>query len=231
MSERLARLKDRHRGGRCVIVANGPSLNGMDLSFLRREITIGLNKIHLGLERFRFYPRYYVAVNSKVVQQSLAPIRALNCVKLISAHAAQASGLQEDALTYLVRTDQPPQRFCTDLTQGLHEGWTVTHAALQFAYHLGFDDVVLIGLDHRYAYEGQPNETRVMDGDDPNHFSGAYFGHGQNWDNPDLAESEQSYRAALEAYRQSGRSLRDATVQGACTVFPKADYRRVFSIA
>ena len=121
------------------------------------------------------------------MQQSLAPIRALNCVKLISAHAAQAAGLQEDALTYLVRTDQPPQRFCTDLTQGLHEGWTVTHAALQFAYHLGFDDVVLIGLDHRYAYEGQPNETRVMDGDDPNHFSGAYFGHGQNWDNPDLA--------------------------------------------
>jgi Protein of unknown function DUF115 len=231
MSERLARLKDRHRGGRCVIVANGPSLNGMDLSFLRREITIGLNKIHLGLSRFHFHPRYYVAVNPKVVQQSLAPIRALNCVKLVSTRAAEAAGLQEDALTYLVRTDNPPARFSTDLTQGLHEGWTVTHAALQLAYHLGFDDVVLIGLDHRYAFDGQPNESRVMDGDDPNHFSGAYFGHGQNWDNPDLAESEQSYRAALEAYRQSGRSLRDATVQGACTVFPKADYRRVFSVA
>ena len=231
MSDRLARLKDRHRGGRCVIVANGPSLNGMDLSFLRHEITIGLNKIHLGFERFRFYPRYYVAVNPKVVQQSLEPIRALNCAKLISARAARDTGLTDDALTYLVDTDAPPGRFCTDLCQGLHEGWTVTHAALQLAFHLGFDDVVLIGLDHRYAFQGQPNESQVMTGDDPNHFSGAYFGHGQNWDNPDLAESEASYRVALATYRQFGRTLRDATVDGACTVFPKADYRRLFSLA
>jgi hypothetical protein len=57
MNRRISRLQDRHRGERCVIVANGPSLNGMDLSFLRREVTIGVNKIFLGFQDFGFYPR------------------------------------------------------------------------------------------------------------------------------------------------------------------------------
>jgi hypothetical protein len=228
MTRRLRLLHDRHRGARCVIVANGPSLNRMELGFLRREHVIGMNKIFLGFATFGFYPRYYVAVNPTVVQQSCREIRALRCVKFIGARAARETGLGEDALTYVVDTDAAP-RFSTDLTQGLHEGWTVTHAALQAAYYLGFTDVVLIGLDHRYTFQGRPNEARVMEGADPNHFSERYFGHGQSWDNPDLERSEESYRVALEMYRRDGRRVRDATPDGACPVFPKADYRSVFA--
>jgi hypothetical protein len=228
MNRRLQLLHNRHRGGRCVIVANGPSLNRMELGFLRREHVIGMNKIFLGFSTFGFYPRYYVAVNPTVVQQSADEIRALRCVKFIGARAARETGMTEDALTYVVAADGAP-RFSTDLTQGMHEGWTVTHAALQAAYHLGYSDVVLIGLDHRYSFQGRPNEARVMEGADPNHFSARYFGHGQSWDNPDLARSEESYRIALEAYRRDGRTVRDATVGGACPVFPKADYRQLFN--
>lgn len=227
---RLVALRDRHRGERAVLVANGPSLNRMDLAFLRREHVIGMNKIFLGFERFGFYPRYYVAVNPTVVRQSLSEIRALNCVKFIGGRAAREAGVREDALTHVVDTDHPPARFSTDLAHGLHEGWTVTHAALQVAWHLGFAEVVLVGLDHRYEFQGRPNEARVMHGADPNHFCGDYFGHGHTWDNPDLAESERSYRAALQAFHEDGRRILDATLDGACTVFPKVDHRRIFSI-
>jgi hypothetical protein len=218
--KRLSRLAGRHAGERCVVVANGPSLNRMDLSPLRRETTMGLNKIYLGLRRFGFYPRYYLAVNEKVLAQSAAEIRALNCVKFLAARAA-GTGLVEDGLTYFVHTGDEVPRFSRDLSQGLHEGWTVTHAALQAAYHLGFAEVVLIGLDHRYVYEGRPNESRVLDGPDPNHFAAGYFGFGQTWDNPDLARSEESYRIARQAYESDGRRIVDATLGGACTVFPK----------
>ena len=238
MDMRLANLKDRHAGERCVLVANGPSLNRMDLSFLRRETCIGLNKIYLGFKKFRFYPRYYVAVNRKVVVQAAAEIRALNCVKFISQAAAH-DVLKEDALTYLIRTHachvdamgvQRPG-FCHDIARdGVHEGWTVTHAALQIAYFLGFTQVVIIGLDHRYQYTGQPNEARVLEGADPNHFSPDYFGGGQTWDNPDLAHSDESYALARREYEQAGRRIIDATLDGACTVFDKADYRSIFGL-
>jgi hypothetical protein len=225
---RLGWLRNRHQGERCVLVANGPSLNQMNLDFLRRETVIGLNKITLGLQRFGFYPRYYVAVNPKVLQQAGPEIRALNCVKFLGEHA-QSAGLVEDALTYVVRPAQRELGFSTDLAQGMLEGWTVTFAALQVAYHLGFDEVALIGLDHRYRFEGLPNETRVMHGPDPNHFSDQYFAAGQAWDNPDLARSEQSYRRALEAFERAGRRVLDATLGGACTVFPKVDYKTIFN--
>ncbi len=226
---RLDGLRDRHRGERCVLVANGPSLNRMDLGFLRRETVIGLNKITLGLRRFGFYPRYYVAVNPKVLQQAAADIRALNCVKVLGQHAP-AAGLSEDALTYLVPPASPDVGFSTDLAQGMHEGWTVTFAALQVAFHLGFAEVVLIGLDHRYQFEGQPNEARLMEGPDPNHFSDHYFAPGQTWDNPDLARSEQSYRLARQAFEDAGRRVLDASVDGACTVFTKSNYKALFHL-
>ncbi|WP_151447315.1 6-hydroxymethylpterin diphosphokinase MptE-like protein [Lacisediminimonas profundi] len=224
---RLALLKNRHSGQRCVVVANGPSLNQMDLGFLRNETVIGLNKIYLGFRKFRFYPRYYVAVNRKVIHQAAPEIKAMNCVKFIGDAGADGQ-IKEDALTYLVNTCMPGQRFCRDIAlEGMHEGWTVTYAALQVAYFLGFSQVVLIGLDHRYEYAGQPNEARRMDGPDPNHFSPGYFGHGQDWDNPDLARSEESYRIARQVFEDSGRSIVDATLGGACEIFDKVDYLQI----
>lgn len=222
-ASRLDWLRDRHRGERCVIVANGPSLNAMDLAPLRRETVIGLNKIHLGLPRFGFHPRYLVAVNPKVLSQSAREIAEMACVKFLAEGAARAAGFEEDALTYFIDTGNTARRFSGDLARGIHEGWTVTHCALQIAYFLGFTDVLLIGLDHRYEYQGDPNQANLLAGDDPNHFDPRYFA-GQTWDNPDLAQSEASYRSALEAFQADGRRLRDATPGGACTVFPKVDF-------
>jgi hypothetical protein len=221
-------LQNRHDGQRCVLVANGPSLNQMDLSFLRSETVIGLNKIYLGFRKFHFYPRYFVAINRKVIDQGQADIKALNCVKFIGNAAAEGK-IQEDALTYLINSQNAQQRFCKNIAiDGVHEGWTVTYAALQIAYFLGFKQVVLIGLDHRYAYTGQPNEAHQLCGPDPNHFSPDYF-RGQQWDNPDLAHSEESYRIAKQVYEQDGRSIVDATVDGACDIFSKVEYRKMFN--
>lgn len=225
-TSRLPMLKNRHAGERCILVANGPSLNRMDLAPLRRETVIGLNKIYLGLQRFGFYPRYYVAVNRIVIEQAADTIRHLNCVKFISDRADGL--LTEDALTHRINTTRAPHRFCRDISQGVHEGWTVTYAALQIAYYLGFSEVILIGMDHRFAYNGAPNETQRLDGPDPNHFSSDYFGHGQQWNNPDLAHSEESYRIARTEFERDGRRIIDATVDGACTIFEKADYRDLF---
>jgi hypothetical protein len=89
----------------------------------------------------------------------------------------------------------------------------------------------LIGLDHRYNYLGEPNESKQLDGPDPNHFSPDYFGNGQKWDNPDLAKSEESFGIARQIFEEDGRSIIDATLGGACSIFPKADYQQLFKVA
>lgn len=224
---RIKLLENRHQG-RAVIVANGPSLNSMDLGFLKNEIVIGLNKIYLGFKKYHFYPKYYVAVNRKVIEQSLNDIRSLNCVKFLSRQGATEQ-LPEDALTYHLNTGNPPERFCRDISIGIEEGGTVTYAALQIAYFLGFREIVIIGMDHSYSFQGEPHQSTRMGNVDPNHFSEKYFA-GMEWDNPDLAMSEQSYRIAKQVYEEDGRVIVDATVDGGCDVFEKQDYRAVFGL-
>ena len=224
---RLRIFEDLHKGQSCVLVCNGPSLNDMDLSFLRGRVTFGLNKIYLGLERFGFYPRYLVAINDKVIGQSSAEFGAMDTVKFISDDCADI--LPEDNFTYHIRTSDLEQRFYHDITQGVRGGHTVTHAALQIIRYMGFQEVVIVGMDHRFDYVGDPNEAQFLDGEDPNHFSAEYFSN-QHWDNPNLKESEVSYEASRQVFEKEGRTIIDATLNGACTVFQKADYRDVFGL-
>lgn len=101
---------------------------------------------------------------------------------------------------------------------------------MQIVCYLGFKEVIIIGMYHRYQYTGQPNETKTLDGLGPNHFSPDYFGGGQAWDNPDPANSEESYRIARAGFEKAGRRIIDATHDGACTIFEKYDYRQLFGL-
>jgi len=96
------------------------------------------------------------------------------------------------------------------------------------AFHMGFSQVILIGVDHSFSSQGKPNTTVVSTGDDPNHFSPDYFGKGFRWQLPDLQTSEIAYTMAREAYKEDGREIIDATVGGKLTIFPKVDYESLF---
>jgi hypothetical protein len=221
----LARFRDAHAGQRMVIVCNGPSLNRMDLTPLAHEVVIGLNKIHLGLDRFGFQPRYLVAVNDRVIAQEARALAALPCVKFITDRAAHI--LPADARTYHLNSTRIATPFCHDITVAVREGHTVTFAALQIARYMGAAEVVIVGLDHRYTQTGAPNAPLHMAGPDPNHFDPRYFG-GQDWDAPNLAKSEESFAIARAAYESEGRRIIDATLDGGCAVFDKVPFADLF---
>lgn len=223
----VQKYKNIHEGKQAVIVCNGPSLNKMKLSFLKNEIVFGLNKIFLGFERYDFRPDYYVAVNELVLQQSVDEIQKLSCPKFLSNRAPDL--YTENEHTHILNTLQPQARFCTNIEVGLNEGWTVTYATMQIAFYMGIKKLIIIGMDHRYQYHGEANEERSIKGADNNHFCDNYFGYGQKWHNPDLQKSEESYKVAREVFEKDGRQIIDATLDGACTIFPKADYQSVFS--
>lgn len=224
--EKLAALKDSKKGERCVIIGNGPSLKQTDLTLLKNENTIGLNRIYLAFPDMGFETTYYLCVNDLVVEQTHEDIQALKMPRFVSMRAQQ--WLQpEDNLFFLYSTYTGP-KFATDIRKRMWEGATVTYMALQTAYFLGFSQVILIGVDHSFATKGKPNETVVSEGDDPNHFNAKYFGKGFRWQLPDLDTSERAYTMAREAYKADGREILDATIGGKLQVFPKVDYYSLF---
>lgn len=224
--ERLSALRDRHKGERCFIIGNGPSLRHTDMSKLRGEYTLGMNRIYLMFPELGFQTTYYLSVNDLVIEQCAEEIQALKLPRFVSWRARR--WLHPEPDLYFLWTTYTGPKFATDLRGRLWEGATVTYIALQTAYYLGFEEVILIGVDHNFTTQGKPNTTVVSQGDDPNHFSPAYFGKGFRWQLPDLETSERAYRMAREAFEAAGRRVLDATIGGKLTVFPKVDYERLF---
>jgi len=223
---RLAELKNQYQGRRCFILGNGPSLRQTDLSRLKGEFTIGLNRIYLAFPEMGFPTSFYLSVNDLVVEQCAADIQALRMPKFVSWRARK--WLQPADDLYFLYTTYTGPKFARDASERLWEGATVTYAALQVAYHLGFSQVILIGVDHNFTTKGKPNTTVVSQGDDPNHFDPKYFGKGFRWQLPDLDTSEIAYAAARRAYEQDGREVLDATIGGKLQVFKKVTYDSLF---
>lgn len=221
-------MKDIHKGRRCFIIGNGPSLQNTDLSLLKDEFTFGMNRIYLLFTELEFATTYYVAINTLVIEQCAQDIRALPLPKFVTWRGRKwMSGAKN---TFFLDTDYTmPATFSKDVSGRIFEGSTVTYVAMQIAFHMGFEEVILIGVDHSFTTKGPPNVTVVSDGDDPDHFSGSYFGKGFRWQLPDLEASERAYQMAESAFRKSGRAILDATIGGKLTVFEKADYHKLFT--
>jgi hypothetical protein len=223
--EHIASLKNKHKGKRCFILGNGPSLNRTDLSFLSNEITFGVNRIYLLSETQGFSPTYYVAINELVIEQCASEIQSLNMPRYVGWNCRHLFS-PDPGIVFLDRTHE--LWFSSDLTKGSGGGSTVTYTALQLAYHMGFDEVILIGVDHSFQTKGEPHKVIVSDGDDPNHFSGDYFGKGFKWQLPDLEGSEMDYQMARYRYELDDRRVLDATIGGQLNIFPKVEYASLF---
>jgi hypothetical protein len=225
--QRIQKYQAIHQGQRCFIIGNGPSLKEMDLSPLRHEVTFGMNRIYLLFEQLGFQTTYYAAVNRLVIEQSAAEIVSqVRCPKFIDWDARDLVEFTPDMMFLRTYHDEP--HFFTDIRRGIWQGSTVTFVAMQIAYYMGFETVVLIGVDHNFVTSGKPHQTVVSAGDDLNHFSPDYFGKGFRWQLPDLEGSELAYRMAKFQYEQKGREILDATAGGNLQIFKKVEYRSLF---
>lgn len=227
--EQLRELKDAYRGERCVIMGNGPSLKQMDLGLIADEITFGLNRIYLLYPEITFRPNFLVSVNELVLEQFAEDFRGLQEPLFLNWN--QREHFNPGAVKHLFLKVHLGlrDRFSPDITQPISTGGTVTFVAIQIAYFLGFQEVVLVGVDHSFRQTGVPNltETRAQE-KDVDHFHPDYFPKGSRWQIPDLKRSELAYQLAREAFEKDGRRIVDATVNGQCPVFNKIDYRTYF---
>jgi hypothetical protein len=224
--KRLAALRDIHKGERCFIIGNGPSLRVTDLKKLHNEFTFGLNRIYLLFPELGFTTTYFVSMNDLVIEQCAGEILALPIPKFLTWRSRRFLSPTKD--THFLYTTYTGPKFARDVAGRLWEGATVTYVALQLAYHMGFEKAILIGVDHNFVTKGDANKTVTSQGDDPNHFAPNYFGKGFKWQLPDLETSERAYCMARAAYEADGREVLDATVGGKLTVFPKVDYNGLF---
>jgi hypothetical protein len=226
---RLRALQNRYRGQRCFIIGNGPSLRQMNLTPLAKEITFSLNRGYLLFDRIGAPSTFHVIVNPLVARQWTADLEQLPNTKLIDWSLRRFFRPDADIVFWGRPTRSMTPRFSLDITGDIWSGATVTYVAMQLAYAMGFNPVILTGVDHRFQADGKPHQEVVASGEDSNHFDPGYFAHGARWQLPDLDMSELAYALARHHFRLDGREILDATVGGALTIFPKVDYDSLFA--
>lgn len=219
---KLALMKDSLKGQPLLVVGNGPSLNRTPLDKFIGVPSIGMNKINLIFDRVKWRPSFIVCANNLVVQQN----------REYFIRGGIPTYIAWKARWFIPRGDRSRlnfyhllghSKFAVSLPEGVGHGHTVTYSAIQFAYYLAADPVIIVGVDHSYKYDGQALQVQRATGPDINHFDPNYFAHGQKWGIPDLHGSENDYRAAKKAFEAVGRRLFDATVGGNLRVFDRIE--------
>lgn len=226
---RLDELRDQYLGKRCFIIGNGPSLVKMDLARLRDEYTFGLNRGYLLFDRIGRPTTFLVAVNRYVVEQFGADLLAAPSTTFVSWRSRHEVPSSDEAI--YVRRSRLFTFSRNVASDGAWEGGTVTYVAMQLAFHLGFQEAILIGVDHSFTSTGPANKLVTSTAPDQNHFDPNYFGPGVKWQLPDLETSEVAYRLARDEFAAHGRTIVDATVDGKLNVFPKEAYERLTASA
>jgi hypothetical protein len=222
----LAALRHAHRGDSCAILGNGPSLAAIDPDQLSGATTFSLNRGYLFWRKRDRGPSYFVAVNDLVIEQFHEEIAMMKCPLFVPWIYRDRFAHVPNAIFVQLRTEQ---RFVTDVRAGVAPCGTVTVAALQLAFHMGFQRVYMLGVDHRFAPGGAPHETVRQRGADPNHFRDDYFGEGVRWHRPALGQSERGYELARYAFEAAGRTVLNATPGSALEVFPRIESERALA--
>ena len=218
--------KDKHKGERCFILGNGPSLNDVDLTELN-GIVIGTNRIYLS----GYIPDYYCCVNPLVFDQWGDEILAMDTVKFLPQmfidNVQSYKDIQIAGDNVPIITNNPFPGFAKDAREPMWEGHTVTYVCMQLAYYMGFNEVILLGVDHDYGEkEDNPNQEEVYDGKDKYHFHEEYFSDAM-WNKPDLRRSEIAYSLAKAAYESAGREIINCSTRTKLTIFPLDNLNRI----
>ena len=245
---KLERLRGKHMGKRGFVICNGPSLNKIDFSKLKNEITIGSNGIFLNYRETDFLPDYYVVEDDLVGEDRKDELNQLQgTVKLFAQRLAYCLYRGKDVIYLNHEPGFLPfekekqcmaldKRFSSDISIASYGGHTVTYTCLQLAFHLGLDEVYIIGADHDYAVPDRYSARDINDNyiiesqeNDSNHFNKDYFGKGFRWHNPKIHKLENAYINAKKFYEYQGRKIYNATIGGHLEVFERVDFYDLFN--
>jgi len=153
--QKMKRWKNRYADEKAVIVCNGPSLLRSDLSELKGVFTFGLNKINLLYDKTDYRPSCIVATADPVMEQNAAFFNETDTPLFLRNTGLKWIRPRKNTIFFHI-ADQ--YKFARDCSFSLFGGGTVTFAAMQLAYHMGFREVALIGADHSYSRSGPSGE-------------------------------------------------------------------------
>lgn len=220
--KKLKSFKNKHRGERCFIIGNGPSLRYEDLEYLKHEKTFVSNSFIKILDKLSFKPTYYFAQDATVVKDNLIYIRNTSGItKFIYSYFNQWRYYVKGAINYISKKTMVG--FSDDIVKGVYGGWTVTQSMIQFAVYMGFTEIYLLGVDFNYANNNTEINTDC-------YFDKTMFNPKLSYALPKNEMSLAAFTKSREYCDQHGIKIYNATRGGKLEVFERIDFNSLFKL-
>ncbi len=219
---RLRRLKNVHKGKRCFVIGNGPSLCNADLIHLNKcgEYTLACNSLIKLFNEIPFYPTYYFAQDNKIILDNINEIKELKSERFIKAHYAKRYHIK-GVTYYSMLFPKRPIGFSTKLSRVVYSGQTVTYSMIQFAAYMGFSEIYLIGVDCNYSTN---NDVITAD----SYFDKRLFNAARTYAAPEVDTNLLAYKRAKEVCELMGVKIYNASRGGKLDIFPRVDFDKLF---
>ena len=235
-SQYLKGLKDIHKGERCFIIGNGPSLLPKDLDTLLKagEICFASNRIYNIYSQTSWRPTYYMCVDIFVAVDEIDNIKRIGeYPKFINYKCAAHGRAPTDHIHYLCTSDRvilDPYKMASDTLSsdlskcGTRTG-TVTVNAIELAIYMGFKTIYLLGVDNNYSVKRLKDGTIFVD---PS-VQSSYFKGAEGSKNPETSIQtveylNESYEVAKKFSKEEGVKVYNATRGGKLETFERVDF-------
>lgn len=242
---RLEALRNLHKGERCFIIGNGPSLKKTPVAHLRDEITIGANGLYKAFPEWGFPTRYLLFEDIEQTELHGSKLRSIDGpTKIAAVHNAHAIARpwRDDIIFMNARLaderywNETGIQFSRDFPQVVYLGSTIVYIALQLAHHLGCDPVYLVGVDFDYgplADKYPPGKIAIskenIDLLRQTHFSEDYYKEGDLMGVPNYALQQEAFDIARRVFEADGRRIYNATLGGRLETYERVNFDSLFS--
>ena len=147
-SLRLLELKDSHQGERCFLIGNGPSLNGDDLNLLQDEYTFGTNMVYKIFDKTNWRPSFHCV--SDTIYGSKLGLELSDMIKapLFTTKRTYRRMRKKPVDTTYIHTIQSERyKVRGNIFAYCMIKATVLSLAAEMAFHMGFKEIYLLGVD------------------------------------------------------------------------------------
>lgn len=146
--------KDKHKGERCFIVLNGPSINSHDLSSLKNEVVFATNYFFRAPLCKVVEPKYYCWLDAKIffrpeAKEVMAELTDAcpNAHLFLNSKGYAALG-DRDNVSYVFAKHLPNIYGVRNDMSGLCSNYsTVAFLAMSSAIYMGFKEIYVLGMD------------------------------------------------------------------------------------
>lgn len=234
-TKEMESFKGLHKGERCFILGNGPSLNQTNLDLIKNEYSIAMNRISMLYSRTSWRPTYYVYMSDNVLNPEWGKqwtksvneaVRERGTTSFIWKHyidSIERQNLSNRVVEVQSITEGEIgdlNTFSTNASQWISKSSTTMNAALQLAYYMGFSQIFLIGIDLNWT-------TTDSKKGDPNHFDTSYSARIADGE-AERKRMRDAHKFAYGFFKESGnRQIYNASVSTLVDVYPLVDFKAV----